>query len=147
MRSENINSFLNLILKWFEMNVPITLLLIDDDPDDLEILITAIHEIDRSAVCHTARDGNEGLDKLKDEQLTPTLIFLDLNMPGMNGIQFLQEIKGSDTLKNIRIVVFSTSSNPSDIKATEGLGIYKYITKPASFSILLDTLRGLFKSL
>ncbi|HYF68384.1 MAG TPA: response regulator [Ohtaekwangia sp.] len=129
------------------MNVPITLLLIDDDPDDLEILITAIHEIDRSAVCHTARDGNEGLDKLKDEQLTPTLIFLDLNMPGMNGIQFLQEIKGSDTLKNIRIVVFSTSSNPSDIKATEGLGIYKYITKPASFSILLDTLRGLFKSL
>lgn len=129
------------------MDVPITLLLIDDDLDDLEILITAIHEIDGSTVCHTARDGSEGLAKLREEQLMPTLIFLDLNMPGMNGMQFLQEIKGNDLLKDIRIVVFSTSSNPSDIKATEGFGIYKYITKPASFSVLLDTLRGLFKSL
>lgn len=110
-----------------------TILIIDDDIDDQEILITAIQELDETIVCFTALNGKDGLEKLRSKEIVPRLIFLDLNMPAMNGFQFLEHVKGSDELNNIPIIVFSTSSNPADVQQTKKLGAIDFFTKPTSF--------------
>ena len=123
------------------------LLLIDDDLDDHEILIAALQEIDTSIVCHTALTGEEGLHKLDSQSFRPDLIFLDLNMPGMNGFDVLKQIKKSMRLKNIPVVIFSTSNNPKDAKETESLGAVTFITKPSHYSDLRDMLKSVLKSI
>jgi CheY-like chemotaxis protein len=121
--------------------------LIDDDQDDHEILIAALQEIDGSIICHTALTGEDGLHKLDSQSFRPDLIFLDLNMPGMNGFDVLKELKKSIRLKNIPVVIFSTSSNPKDIKETESLGAHTFITKPSQYADLRDLLKSLLKSI
>ena len=121
--------------------------LIDDDQDDHEILIAALHEIDSSIVCHTALNGEDGLHKLDSQTFRPDLIFLDLNMPGMNGFDVLKEIKKSVRLKNIPVVIFSTSNNPKDIRETESLGAHTFITKPSQYSDLRDMLKKILMSI
>jgi CheY-like chemotaxis protein len=110
-----------------------TILIIDDDIDDQEILITAIQELDETITCVTALNGKEGLEKLKAREVMPGLIFLDLNMPAMNGFQFLEHVKDHVELSKIPVVVFSTSSNSSDVQQTKKLGAIDFFTKPASF--------------
>ena len=110
-----------------------TILIIDDDIDDQEILITAIQELDETITCVTALNGIEGLEKLEAKEVVPRLIFLDLNMPAMNGFQFLEHVMDNKELNNIPIVVFSTSSNSSDVQQTKKLGAVDFFTKPASF--------------
>jgi CheY-like chemotaxis protein len=122
-------------------------LLIDDDQDDHEILIAALQEIDHSIVCHTALNGEDGLHKLDSQTYRPDLIFLDLNMPGMTGYQVLKEIKNSVRLKNIPVVIFSTSANPKDVKETKSLGAFTFITKPSQYADLRDILKTLLKSI
>jgi len=121
--------------------------LIDDDQDDHEILIAALQEIDSSIVCHTALNGEDGLHKLDSQTFRPDLIFLDLNMPGMNGFDVLKEIKKSVRLKNIPVVIFSTSNNPKDIRETESLGAHTFITKPSQYSDLRDMLKKILMSI
>ena len=110
-----------------------TIFIIDDDIDDQEILITAIQELDETITCVTALNGKEGLAKLKSKEVAPALIFLDLNMPAMNGFQFLEHVKENDELREIPVVVFSTSSNSSDVQQTRRLGAIDFFTKPTSF--------------
>jgi CheY-like chemotaxis protein len=110
-----------------------TILIIDDDIDDQEILITAIQELDAALICCTALNGKDALEKLMSKEVMPRLIFLDLNMPAMNGFQFLEHVKGSNELSQIPIVVFSTSSNPDDVQQTKKLGAIDFFTKPTSF--------------
>jgi CheY-like chemotaxis protein len=110
-----------------------TILIIDDDIDDQEILITAIQELDAAMICCTALNGKDALDKLMSKEVIPKLIFLDLNMPAMNGFQFLEHVRCSDELSQIPIVVFSTSSNPADVQQTKKLGAIDFFTKPTSF--------------
>lgn len=95
--------------------------------------MTAIQELDETITCVTALNGKEGLDKLKAKEVVPRLIFLDLNMPAMNGFQFLEHVKDNDELSKIPVVVFSTSSNSSDVQQTKKLGAIDFFTKPTSF--------------
>lgn len=110
-----------------------TILIIDDDIDDQEILITAIQELDAAILCCTALNGKDALDKLMSKEVVPRLIFLDLNMPAMNGFQFLEHVSCSHELSQIPVVVFSTSSNPADVQQTKKLGAIDFFTKPTSF--------------
>jgi CheY-like chemotaxis protein len=110
-----------------------TILIIDDDIDDQEILITAIQELDAAILCCTALNGKDALDKLMSKEVVPRLIFLDLNMPAMNGFQFLEHVRCSHELSQIPVVVFSTSSNPADVQQTKKLGAIDFFTKPTSF--------------
>ena len=71
----------------------------DDDPDDQELFLEALKEIDEDFVCVTAFDGQEVLDKLENSLFVPDMIFLDLNMPKMNGHECLKEIKKNSLLK------------------------------------------------
>jgi CheY-like chemotaxis protein len=117
------------------MAKPITCFLIDDDKDDQEIFMLALEDMNINVACVTANDGNEALNKFaQDETFLPDYIFLDLNMPRINGKQCLVEIKKIDHLKNIPVIIYSTSSAQKDKLETEMLGASAFITKPSSIS-------------
>ena len=69
--------------------------------------------------------------------------FVDLNMPRMGGMQFLKEIKQTETLKDIPVIIYTTSSNPGDIAKTKELGAVSFVTKPSRFSELCSFLQSL----
>ena len=117
------------------------ILLIDDDEDDQEIFLTAMQEISVRAVCTAVSSAVSALQKLKTKQMLADLIFLDLNMPIMNGKQFLKEIMKSEELRLIPVIVFSTSAQLETIRETKELGAHDFITKPSKFSELKNILR------
>jgi len=92
------------------------ILLVDDDADDLELFSEAVGEVDGSVFCDCASDGNEVLEQLKEQGIgAPDVIFLDLNMPAMSGWQFLERVKGNELLRDIPVIIYSTSSQRNDI--------------------------------
>jgi CheY-like chemotaxis protein len=113
------------------------LLLVDDDLDDTELFSEAIGEIDSSVLCHCASDGMEALEKLSEKKIeTPDLIFLDINMPEMNGWQFLERVKGNHRLKDIPVIIYTTSSTRSDLLHARTSGALCFVTKPANYGRL-----------
>lgn len=121
-----------------------TILLIDDDKDDQEIFTIAVQRLNRGITCYTADDGDEGLKQLNNMLLAPDIIFLDLNMPRVDGRQFLQEIKKQESLKYIPVIIYSTSSLQRDIDETRKLGAAGFLTKPYSLTELCEALTKLF---
>jgi CheY-like chemotaxis protein len=117
------------------------LLLIDDDEDDHEIFLTAAAEVSPTIRCVAMFDAAEALQKLVARALRPEVIFLDLNMPGMNGQQFLTEIKKDVALRSLPVIIFSTSSQPRTIEAMKALGAHDFITKPGLFDELVHVLK------
>jgi CheY-like chemotaxis protein len=119
-------------------------LLIDDDPDDREIFVSAMEIVSPVSTCIAIRSAAEAFDQLTQELVHPDIIFLDLNMPVMNGQQFLKEIKGNPGLAAIPVVVLSTSSHHGTIEVTKELGAQDFITKPDKFDQLVDRLQQIF---
>ncbi len=111
-------------------------MLIDDDADDRELFVSALQKIPGHPDHDTAVHGLDGLTKLSTSDTRPGIIFLDLNMPMMNGIEFLKEIKNKPALRDIPVVVFTTTANPGTIEEVRGLGAYKFFTKPIRFEHL-----------
>lgn len=123
----------------------ITCFLIDDDKDDQEIFLMALEDINVSVSCITANNGNDALQKFEeDETFLPDYIFLDLNMPKINGRQCLVEIKKISRLKHIPIIIYSTSSAQRDKIETEILGASAFITKPSSITEFSKILAHVF---
>ncbi len=113
------------------MNKPPTLMLIDDDADDVMIFTEAAREIDKDIVCITANDGIAALKYLTDpSNLLPDYIFLDLRMPKMSGQKCIEEIKKIDALLDIPVFAYSTSTDEEDIRNLEKKGAVMFITKP-----------------
>jgi len=124
------------------MNNTISILIVDDDPDDLELFIEALFEIHPSIRCHSAANGKDALlmlENFKKNQL-PDYIFLDLNMPGMNGKQCLIEIKKDKVLHEIPVIIYTTSSIEEDVQETRHLGASFFLTKPEKFDELKNAL-------
>lgn len=119
------------------------ILLIDDDTDDQEIFLEAVQELSNTVKCVAYTNAGKALQQLSAKEITPDVIFLDLNMPIMTGQQFLLEIKKIDELKNIPIIIFSTTSHPDTIKLTKEMGALDFITKPSIFKDLLMILSPL----
>lgn len=117
------------------------ILLIDDDLEDQEIFQSAVLQAADDASVQSFSNAKEALAKLNKGELNPDVIFLDLNMPIMSGQEFLAAVKSTDGIKNIPVIIFSTSSNESTIKLTKDLGAAAFITKPNSFTILVQTLK------
>jgi CheY-like chemotaxis protein len=115
--------------------------LIDDDSDDIELFNDALTDANQNFFLYSAEDGISALKKLRNEQFPrPSYIFLDINMPGMGGWEFLSSIKHDDKLKSIPIIMYSTSSHPHDIdKALRG-GAIAFFRKPDSIRELTDVL-------
>jgi len=128
-------------------NVTRTCLLIDDDLDDQEIFTLALEKVDRGFSSVIAKNGYEGLKYLTNKSNTlPDYIFLDLNMPLMNGKECLIEIKKHSYLKHIPVIIYSTSSLQDDIIQTRKLGAADFITKPSSIPELSVRLARVFNS-
>jgi CheY-like chemotaxis protein len=119
------------------------ILLIDDDDDDQEIFLEAVLEISAEVKCTALCDASEALRKLADGELQPDVIFLDLNMPVMDGQQFLTEIKQRSGLQHIPVIIFSTSSHTATIIQTKALGASDFITKPGAYNDLVNILTPL----
>lgn len=115
---------------------PIQILLIDDDADDREIFTWILKTIDPASVIESATDGVEAMDKLNDDQYQPDLIFLDLNMPRMHGLDCLKHIREIQRLNRCPVIVYSTSSNPQDIAKSRMAGASDYIVKGSEISII-----------
>lgn len=113
-----------------------TILYIDDDGDDIEMLTEAVQSINADYHIAQAANGEEGLRKLnemKKEGDLPCLIVLDINMPKLNGKETFRRIKADEKLAQIPVVIFSTSTNHSD-KIFFSQSKAEYITKPVYFS-------------
>lgn len=114
----------------------------DDDPDDQELFIEALHEIDALFECETAFDGQEALNKLINYAVNiPDFIFLDLNMPKMNGKECLAEIKKNNRLKEIPVIIYSTSADKKDMHEAMQLGAVFFLQKPTRFEELSRALQ------
>jgi CheY-like chemotaxis protein len=108
--------------------------LIDDDIDDQEIFLRVLKDFEPSIRCFTACNGQEAIDKLTSKEVKPDLIFLDLNMPLMNGKQFLKECHFLEGCRDIPVIILTTAADKRTIEETKQLGASDYITKPDKFS-------------
>lgn len=119
------------------------ILLIDDDEEDQEIFLSVVEQVSAEVDCTCFNDATDALSNLLDQKITPDVIFLDLNMPVMNGRQFLERIKQNKTLANIPVIIFTTSSDAGTKKAMQHLGAHDFITKPGDFNLLVRILQPL----
>ena len=118
-----------------------TILIVDDDEDDREFLCEAIDSVDKGIRCVCVSDGSHALKLLlSDDFAPPDFIFLDLNMPRMDGKGCLAEIKKSMRLQHIPVIIYSTSKLPMDIEETRELGAAYFLTKPTKYTDLRNAL-------
>lgn len=120
-------------------NQPI--LLVEDNPVDLDLTIRALKSQKLDNPVLTARDGEEALafiKKWEKGEPRPVVILLDLKMPKVNGLEVLKVLKNHLQFKTIPVVVLTTSSEHSDVSAAYQLGANSYIVKPVDFEKFLD---------
>ena len=115
------------------MNEAPTLMIIDDDEDDVKLFIESAKEVDSSTKCIGITDAAGGLQYLKNEANTlPDYIFLDLRMPKISGQKCLEEIRKIDRAAGIPVFIYSTSRDEEDIKNLTESGAVMFITKPTN---------------
>ncbi|MBS1684986.1 MAG: response regulator [Bacteroidetes bacterium] len=127
------------------MSDPIYAMLADDSPDEHFLFIHTVKGIDKSITVSTAVNGEDLLNKLSKASDLPHIIFLDINMPFKNGKESLHDMRQDLRLRDIPVVIYSTSDEKSDIEDTFALGADMYLKKPQDFIELEDILKGLFK--
>ena len=118
------------------------ILLIEDDSIDVMTVKRAIKDLDiTNEVVHSV-NGEEALKYLKNQSNEePSVILLDLNMPRMNGIEFLEVVKADQTLRKIPVVVLTTSKNEKDVIESFELSVAGYMVKPADYKMFVKTIR------
>ncbi|NSL89998.1 response regulator [Chitinophaga solisilvae] len=120
------------------------MLLIDDDVDDRMIFGDVLKELVPDIIYNEAINGEDALTKLGNG-LLPDIIFVDLNMPRIDGKQFLAEIQKLEQLRHIPVIIYTTSSHESDKKETRALGAAYFLTKPNSLHELNLVLKGILE--
>ena len=123
------------------------ILIIDNDPEDREILRDAISEVDPRIECIEAKNGEVGITILRGMESLPDLVFLDINMPIMNGRDCLIKIKKSALLKSVRVVMYSTTVDQREVSEYTGIGANEFVSKPGNYSELLGSLKSIFSKL
>jgi CheY-like chemotaxis protein len=114
-----------------------TILLADDDADDAEMFALVLAEVDPGVVVHHVINGEEVFDLIKEQpRLNPDVIFLDLNMPRMNGWQCLEKLKADPTTRDIPVIIYTTSSHTRDKQMAIAHGATAFITKPSDYKAL-----------
>jgi CheY-like chemotaxis protein len=113
---------------------PQNIFLADDDADDCVLFEDALKEISDLSQLTTANDGIQLMSLLREENKpTPDVIFLDLNMPRKNGFECLTEIRETPTLKNVPIIIFSTTAQPEAVNIVYENGANCFVCKPNTF--------------
>ena len=120
-------------------------MLVDDDADDQLFFKDALKEIRPDIVFEIANNGKEALQSLQQTPY-PEVIFLDLNMPVMNGFDALAAIRKDEHLKEIPIIIFTTTSEQNAIRRTYELGANGFFQKPNDFSTILNKLKSILET-
>jgi CheY-like chemotaxis protein len=116
-------------------------LIVDDDLDDITLFCDAVREIDADSQCMLAKNGREALTLLESMSELPDIIFLDINMPIMNGKEFLLIGKQDSRLKGIPIVMYSTTNKVKEIEEYYRLGATGFLTKAIKFNKVVEDVR------
>lgn len=126
------------------------ILLIEDDPKDIELTINALNEYNLTNDIFVVRDGAEALDYLyrrgvfaQEAEGTPVVILLDLKMPKVDGIQVLRQIKSDTQLRAIPVVILTSSSESQDLEVCYQLGANAYVVKPVKFTDFVESVKGI----
>lgn len=122
-----------------------TILVVDDDRMDVELILDAFTEVGVSASIRVARSGAEALEQTLSptDPLRPDLVLLDIKMPGLDGHQVLERFRQAPTMRRVPVVVFSSSAEESDVARSYDGGANAYIRKPASWSGYVDIVRAI----
>ncbi len=126
----------------------INILLVEDNPDDVELTILALEKNNIANPVKVVRDGQEALDYLfyrgryaEQDHPLPNLVLLDLKLPKVDGIEVLQKLKADRKLKLIPIVVLTSSKEETDVIKSYDLGVNSYIRKPVDFDQFVNTVK------
>ena len=126
------------------------ILMVEDDPKDVELSMTALEDYNLVNEVVVARDGEEALDylfcqgKFKDRSSdNPAVILLDLKLPKVDGLEVLKEIKSDPKLKMIPVVVLTSSKEEKDIVTSYKLGVNAYVVKPVDFHEFVNAIKEL----
>lgn len=121
-------------------------MLVDDDEDDQLIFLNAMEKINPDLNCITAWNGVEALEQLSRMRTLPEVIFLDLNMPRMNGEQFLEAFAETINAGRIPVIVMTTSADVRTVESTLAKGASHYIIKPNRDAEWLQALRPILSN-
>lgn len=133
------------------VTAPTEILLVEDNPNDVELARHALRHNKLANMIHVVRDGAEALDfvygrgqyegrSLKDG---PKVILLDLKLPKVDGIEVLRTLKGDSKTRGIPVVVLTSSAEESDVVRSYDLGVNSYIIKPVDFEQFTEAVRNL----
>jgi CheY-like chemotaxis protein len=121
--------------------LPLNILYVEDDGDDQDFFQEGLNKVSPDTICHLAKDADEARELLNKVHIIPDYIFLDINMPGTDGITFLKEIKESENLKLIPIIIYTTTSTQTDALRCRRLGALDVITKPTTFQGVCNVIK------
>ena len=128
-----------------EKNNSIKVLYAEDDPDDREFFADSLHTVKSDASLTLVEDGKELLAHLSESgTIPPDFIFIDINMPNINGKECLKKIRKNTRLKHVPVIILSTSSHPRDIEETFSYGANLYVKKPSDFKLHMKFLKKIF---
>ena len=118
------------------------ILLVEDDLVDASTVERALRDLNATNPLLCSINGEQALEYLRSESdKKPCVIFLDLNMPKMDGLELLKVLKADELLKRIPVVVLSTSKNNEDIVQSFGLSVAGYIVKPVNYKEFVEMIR------
>ena len=115
------------------MNKPLSILLVEDDIIEVMKFNRTVSSLKVNCSINEAKNGEEAINYLNDSQQLPDIIILDLNMPKINGIEFLKIMKGNDSLKGIPTIILTTSTNQTDLLECNRIGVSGYMVKPLKY--------------
>lgn len=127
------------------MTKSLNLLLIEDDTIEVMKFNRVLKTLGLNHKIIEANNGEEALSILKEKEIIPDVIFLDLNMPKINGIEFLQILKADDYLKYIPAIILTTSNNHKDVLECYKIGIAGYVLKPLKYDDYVERIRKMLE--
>ena len=126
------------------------ILLVEDDPKDVELTLTALEEYNLANEVIVARDGEEALEYLYSRgkfktrsNNNPSVMLLDLKLPKVDGLEVLKQIKSEEKLRMIPVVVLTSSKEEKDMVASYRLGVNAYVVKPVDFHEFVNAIKEL----
>ncbi len=125
------------------------ILLVEDNPDDVDLTLRSLKKIGVQSEVIVARDGAEALDYLfatdahnnRSSSIIPSLVLLDLKLPKIHGLEVLQRIRTKEHTKRLPVAILTSSDDEQDLIESYGLGVTKYIRKPVDIAQLSEVLR------
>lgn len=125
------------------------ILLVEDNQDDVELMLLALKKNNITNEVIVARNGTEALDYLfargehSNRERLPALVLLDLNLPGLNGIEVLRQLRGNPETRLVPVVVLTTSGDRKDINVSYSMGANSYVIKPVDFNRFVELVSSL----